>query len=229
MPVRVFGTAGDVGLFYAANAVGIKRPKVIVFKQGDWSPGAYLNNRALPSHPTQWNTIMRLMLKEARALRNDYDGIASVATGGIAHGISLAKDLCLPHFIVKKQEKEEHGLAGLIDGDESLLPGKRLLLVEDMSTTFLSSIKAIRPLEHEGATVAHTLLLNTWGWPEFYTNVSEHSVHALCTGEMILNYAVEHGKIDREHEGIMRNWLKDPKDRSWAKDGTWVLPKQASD
>lgn len=228
MPLNVFGTPDDVRPFFSANAVGFKRPKAIVFKQGDWSPGAYINNRTLPSHPTAWDDVMKPVVKYALHLIHEFDAVASVATGGVPHGVALARELGLPHFVVKKQEKGEHGLGGLIDGDVSLLPGMRLLLVEDMSSTFVSSIRAMRPLEHVGATIAHTLLLNTWGFPKFYENIGEYSVHALCTGQMLLDYAAHHRLLDYEHEAIVRRWLKHPEDRSWADDGTWELPKQAS-
>lgn len=226
MPLKVFGTPDSVRPFFAANAVGIKRPKARRFKHGVLSPGAYIDNRTLPSHPAQWRQVIGRIADYARELWGDYGGIASVATGGVPHGIALARELGLPHFSVKKQEKGEHGLGGLIDGDVSLLPGMRILLVEDMSSTFMSSVKAMRPLEHVGATVAHTMLLNTWGLPEFYDNVGEHQVHALCTGDMILEHAVRTKLVDDELAAIVRHWLKHPQDESWAKDGTWELPKK---
>jgi orotate phosphoribosyltransferase len=226
MSLTIFGTRGDVALFFTANAVGFERPKARVFKEKIWSPGAYINNRTLQSHPPQWSTIMRLMLNQARKLRSDFNGVASVASGGVPHGIALARDLVLPHFTVKKQEKEAHGLAGLIDGDVALLRDRQLLLVEDMSSTFKSSLRAMEPLVGAGAKVAHTLLLNTWGFPEFHKNIAGHSVYALCSGKMIVDFAAESGKLDHEYEATVRHWLEHPEDRRWSTDGTWVLPEE---
>ncbi len=217
-----------VAAFFSANAVGFRRPKAIRFKHGVLSPGAYINNRTLPCFPYEWQKILEPLLDQTRAFRSDFDGIASVATGGVPHGIALARHLKMPHFIVKKQQKD-HGLGGLIDGDPDLLPGMRLALVEDMSSTYASSLKAAEVLEHEEAKVVHTLLLNTWNLPDFRNNVQNHSVFALCTGEVLLDYAANTGRIDPEHERIARHWLEHPEDESWAQGGKWEIPKGASD
>lgn len=222
MPLNLISGGPDaVRLFFESRAVGFNRGRGIWFQRGILSPGAYLNNRALPSHPSKWNTVLELLLSQL-ALWEDYDGIASIATGGIAHGVALARVLGVPHFIVKKQPKN-HGLGGLIDGDVKLLSGMRLVLAEDMSSTFESSLDAMKIIEHEKAKVAHTLLLNTWGLPAFNRNAEPYSVFALCTGEMFLGYAVQDGKVDDAYHKILKHWLEDPDDQSWV-DDTWVIP-----
>jgi orotate phosphoribosyltransferase len=216
----------DVRPFFESGAVGISRPDAIRFRQGMLSPGAYINNRKLPSHPREWDEVMSKVMKRAEDLYG-FDAIASVASGGVLHGGVLAWKMTIPHFIVKKEEKKTHGFGGLIDGDASMLEGRGVLLVEDMSSTFKSSLRAIGILEDAGATVAHTLLLNTWGFPEFHENIRGYSVHAICTGEMIVDYAAQSGIIDKSHEGILRHWLENPWDQEWSRDG-WKLPEQAS-
>jgi orotate phosphoribosyltransferase len=99
------------------------------------------------------------------------------------------------------------------------------MLVEDMSSTFMSCLKAMKPLEQAGARVTNTVLINTWNLPAFRHNIEGHEVHALCTGEMILSREVELGKVDKDHEKIVLHWLKHPEDESWAQDGTWLPPK----
>lgn len=51
-------------------------------------------------------------------------------------------------------------------------------------------------------------------------------MHALCTGEMIVDYAAQNGMLDEGVERIVRRWLKDPRDESWSKEG-WELPQRA--
>lgn len=227
MPLDVFGSFDVVEAFYEAHAVGIKRPKAIWFKHGVLSPGAYINNRVLPSREGIWEDLMYGFYDKAEALRDEWDVVASVATGGTPHGVALAWMMTAPHFTVKKAEKG-HGVGGLIDGDVEVLKDKRVLLVEDMSSTFKSSLKAMQPLEAAGAKVTHTLLLNTWGLPDFHQNVGDHQVHALCTGEMILNWMAIKKLIDLDLEATVRHWLNSPEDESWAKEGWEVPPKPAS-
>lgn len=227
MPLSIIGEMRDVKPLFEAGAVGIRRPKAVRFKQGVLSPGAYINNRVLPSHPHEWDEIIGRLRERAESLIHDYEAIASVATGGVPHGVALAREVGVPHFIVKKQEKKAHGLGGLIDGDIAALEGRSVLLVEDMSSTFESSLAAMDTLNAAGASVTHTLLLNTWGLPEFHKNIEGHSVHAICTGEMIVDYAAESRRLDKGLEGIVRRWLKNPGDEEWSRDG-WELPEQAS-
>jgi len=231
MPLHVIDTHDSqqvVRAFFDAGAVGFKKGKAIRFKHGVLSPGAYINNRTLPSYPDEWGIIIDALLGDVIAGAWDgVEGIASVATGGVPHGIALARDMDLPHFIVKKQEKD-HGLGGLIDGDEKLLSGMNVCMVEDMSSTFESTLKAMKPVEAAGGRVLRTFLLNTWNLPDFKRNIEHHDVWALCTGKMLLDCAVDMGKIDAGYEKVLRHWLEHPEDESWAKTG-WDIPEGATD
>jgi orotate phosphoribosyltransferase len=224
MPLEVIGTKNTVRALFAANTAGFKRSEAIRFKHGVLSPGAYIDNRKLPSHPGPWDTILTRMEVYAKKLRQEYDVIAAVATGGIAHATVMARSCGAPLVIVKKQEKDR-GLGGLIDGDTKVLRGARTLLVEDMSSTFESSLKAMRALDHEGASVTHTIMISTWDLPDFQKNVAGHNVHALCTGAMLLDHAVEKELVDGQYEKVLRNWLVHPEDETWVHDGTWVAPR----
>ena len=227
MPLSVFGETKDVQPLFESGAVGIQRSRAVRFSSKILSPGMYIDNRKLQSHPREWNEILARLRRYAERSLVDYKAIASIESGGVPHGVALARTIGAPHFTVKKEEKKGHGLGGLIGGDAGELKGKSVLLVEDMSSTFESSLKAMKTLKAAGATVAHTIMLNTWGFPEFHKNIVGHSVHALCTGEMIVNYAASRSMIDREHEKIVRHWLEHPEDEEWSKDG-WELPEQAS-
>lgn len=224
MPLEVFGSRHEVGAIFKANAAGFKRPKAIRFKHGVLSPGAYIDNRKLASHPDSWNSVVGAMNAYAARLKSEYDVIAAVATGGIAHAAVIAQQVNVPLVIIKKEEKG-HGLDGLIDGDEEVLYHSRVMLVEDMSSTFASSLKAMRPVEQAGGKVACTLMISTWDLPDFQANTQGHQVYAVCTGETLLDHAVEGKLVDDEHERILRHWLIDPKDESWAHDGKWQPPK----
>jgi len=224
MSLHIHGSKLVVDSLIDGNVVGIKRPKAIRFDSKILSPGAYIDNRKLPSHPREWDQVLTELGAVAKKLRHDYTVVASVATGGIVHAGVLAWKLKVPHVIAKKEEKG-HGLGGFIDGDPAVLAGANVLLIEDMSSTFGSCLKAMGPLEEAGALVTHTLLISTWNLPDFRQNIRGHEVHALCTGETILNQMVERGLVDGEHEDVVRHWLEYPEDESWAHDGNWLPPK----
>lgn len=225
MSTAIYGTARFVDALFDANAVGFNRGKAVKFASKILSPGAYINNRNLASHPEAWKTVITMMMAVAKRLRDEYDVIAAVATGGIVHGGVIAHTLGVPHIIVKKEEKS-HGLGGRIDGDVRLLhDGARVLLVEDMGSTFGSSLNAMEALTYAGARVRNTLLINTWDFPEFQRKSANYSVFAGCTGEMILDVAVQRKLVDEKYEKLLRHWLQHPEDQSWSQDGAWELPK----
>ncbi len=225
MPVYHYGEDAHVRALMAARAVGFTYGKVIRFKSGILSPGAYNNNRMLPSYPAHWEVVLDAMVDRAACLRQEFDVIASVATGGIAHGVALSRMLSVPHVIIKKEEKTTHGLKGLIDGDAGLLPGARVLMIEDMSSTFESTLRAMKPVEAESGRVTHTFAISTWGFPEFHHNVGEHQVHVLCTGEQIVDCAKRFRAVGPEYGYQLRQWLKNPRDEVWVDGVTWKRPE----
>ena len=213
MPVHLSPTSCASALL-AAQSVRFIHGKIYQFASGIASPGAYNNNRVLPSHPQQWRIVVDLMEEVTSSFRSEFDVIASVATGGIAHGIALALRLQIPHFIVKKQPKG-YGIDGLIDGAVGLLPRARVLMVEDMSSTFQSTLAAIPRVEHYNATVTRTLAISTWGFPEFYQKVGDRNVHVLSKGSQFVDGALQEGKIDDEYAALLKSWIENPHDERW--------------
>jgi orotate phosphoribosyltransferase len=225
MPLKTFADTLGIAALFEGHVVNFTRPETFTFAQGIISPGVYLDNRTLASYPQPWDTVIGSLTRQARVLRGKYDVIAAVATGANVHCGVLAWRLKIPLVVVKKEPKRGHGKSGLIDGDVAILRGKRVLLVEDTSTTFESCLRAIRALEEERAQVAVTMLIVTWNLPEFKQNVKDREVYAFCTGEDLIGHAVEHGDIDTGYESILRRWIANPHDTSWLHDPAWTNPK----
>lgn len=85
------------------------------------------------------------------------DAVGGVELGGcpLASAVSLVshqKGRDLPALYVRK-ERKDHGSAKLVEGDRSLFPGIRVVLLEDVITTGGSSLKAVRALDAVGAKV----------------------------------------------------------------------------
>jgi len=107
-----------------------------------------LDHRAAPA-------IGRIMLDLVR----DIDGV--VAVGGLTLGAdpianavmhaSAATDRPLDAFVVRKEPKD-HGRGRQIEGAE--VEGRRVVVLEDTSTTGQSALKAVEALRKAGADVA---------------------------------------------------------------------------
>jgi orotate phosphoribosyltransferase len=98
------------------------------------------------------------------------DGLAVDAIGGLEVGaipmaaataaVSFARGRPLPAFFVRKAVKE-HGTKSLIEGlpKGQTLAGKRVVILEDTTTTGGSPLKACVAVEAEGATVARIVTI----------------------------------------------------------------------
>jgi orotate phosphoribosyltransferase len=91
------------------------------------------------------------------------DAVAGVALGGcpLASAVSLTsfvRGRPLPALYVRKEAKE-HGSKRLIEGDRSLVPGLRVVMLEDVITTGGSTLKAVDKLREAGALVVGVVAL----------------------------------------------------------------------
>ena len=97
--------------------------------------------------------ILKKIASEVLSHCTDFDAVAGVAVGGVplAVSVSLASDK--PYVIIRKKQKG-HGLASLIIGD---VAGKRILLVEDVTTSGGSAVFGIEQLRSAGAVVTDVI------------------------------------------------------------------------
>jgi orotate phosphoribosyltransferase len=107
--------------------------------------------------------IARLVLSEIADLRADYVGGLEMGAVPIAGAIAQASFLVgqpIAAFFVRKQAKA-HGSQRLIEGPikGETLAGKRVVIVEDVTTTGGSALKAAEAIVADGATIACVLTL----------------------------------------------------------------------
>lgn len=82
------------------------------------------------------------------SIKADY--IGGVALGGVPIAVSVSLETGLPLLMIRKEAKD-YGTKGQIVGD--ILPGREVVLVEDVTTTGGSVIKAIHVLRNEGLVI----------------------------------------------------------------------------
>lgn len=93
---------------------------------------------------------LRAIARSLQAKVADAEVLAGVELGAVPILVALALETGLPYAIVRKKAKE-HGTGRRIEGAE--VRGKRVLVVEDVTTTGGSVLDAVRLLRDEGATV----------------------------------------------------------------------------
>ena len=112
----------------------------------------YIDLRLVPSFPHQFRKMIKALqnsISEKIGFEN-FDCIASVPTSGLIIASALAIEIVKP-LIYIRQKPKEHGTENVIEGKIS--KGTRVLIVDDVTTTGLSLINAIKPLKNAGMVV----------------------------------------------------------------------------
>jgi orotate phosphoribosyltransferase len=86
--------------------------------------------------------------------------MGAVPIAAAVAAVSFAKGRPLPAFFVRKLAKE-HGTQSLIEGlvKGETIKGKRVIIVEDVTTTGGSSLKAVEAVRSEGASVVRVITI----------------------------------------------------------------------
>jgi len=194
------------------NAVGFSPEKPITFKSGLRSP-VYVDNRRLPFHPTQWQTVLhgfRALIEEKNLT---CDAIAGIAVGGVPHSSALGYILQKPSLFIRKESKG-YGQDKMIEGGE--VAGLRVLLVEDLVTTGGSALVGVEALRAAGAVVTDLVAIVTYGFVEAEKAFADAGVtlHTLVPFRMILAEALAMGRFDDTQAAVIEDWFAAP--QGWA-------------
>ena len=106
----------------------------------------YVDIKAASSQPR----LLRAMAQELRPKVGEAEVLAGVELGAVPILVALALESGLPYVIIRKQAKA-HGTGKRVEGPD--VKGKRVLLIEDVTTTGKSVLDAVQLLRAEGARV----------------------------------------------------------------------------
>ncbi|EHR79222.1 orotate phosphoribosyltransferase [Thermococcus litoralis DSM 5473] len=116
----------------------------------------YINIKKLITNPKALRLIAFLIKAKTEELGLGYDKIAGPELGAVPIAVSLALETEKPILIVRKKKKS-YGTGRQIEG--VITPGDRVLLVEDVTTTGNSVLRAAKVLEGEGAKVVAIMVV----------------------------------------------------------------------
>jgi orotate phosphoribosyltransferase len=106
----------------------------------------YIDLRIVPSFPHQFRKMIKALqssISEKIGFDN-FDCIASVPTSGLVIASALAIETVKP-LIYIRQKPKDYGTENVIEG--KIAEGSRVLLVDDVGTTGLSLLNAIKALK----------------------------------------------------------------------------------
>ncbi|ASJ00214.1 orotate phosphoribosyltransferase [Thermococcus gorgonarius] len=111
----------------------------------------YINVKKVVTDPEALKLIARLMAKKAESEGIEFDRVAGPELGAVPIATALSLETGKPLVIVRKKPKG-YGTNSQIEGE--VREGERILLVEDVTTTGGSVLKAAKVLESLGAKIA---------------------------------------------------------------------------
>jgi len=108
------------------------------------SSNYYIDIKQASTNPT----ILKEIAKEMSKFAENYDLVAGLELGAVPLIVALSLETGIPFVIVRKEEKM-HGTRKMIEGES--VENKKVLVVEDVTTTGTSVLKAINVLRKNGA------------------------------------------------------------------------------
>jgi orotate phosphoribosyltransferase len=112
----------------------------------------YVDIKAASTNP---KILKEIAVKMSEYVK-DVDRIAGMELGAVPLAVAVSLECHLPYIIIRKKERA-HGTGKLIEGD--LNPGDRVLLVEDVTTTGSSVVKAADIIREAKAEVTKALVV----------------------------------------------------------------------
>lgn len=131
------------------EAVALRPNDYFTWTSGIKSP-IYCDNRITMSYPKIRREIAVGMSKVIKEKFPEVEVVAGTATAGIPHAAWVSEVLDLPMIYVRDSAKK-HGKTNQIEG--RLLEGQKVVIIEDLISTGLSSLKVAKALEEAGAKV----------------------------------------------------------------------------
>jgi len=190
------------------NAIKLNPANPFTWASG-WKSPIYCDNRITLSYPAVRNLISDRFKQLIIDKYPDVDVIAGVATGAIAHGMLVADRLNLP-FIYVRSAPKKHGLENLVEGN--VKAGQKVVVVEDLISTGLSSLNAVEALRKAGCEVLGMVAIFTYDFNHASENFKQSNVmlETLTSYTELIEIAIEQGFVKKDHLELLKSWRNDP-------------------
>lgn len=179
-----------------------------------WNSPIYCDNRKILSYPEIRENVCRWMADIIKEKYPDVEVIAGVATGAIAHGYLVAHILGKPFCYVRPKPKD-HGTGSQIEG---ILPqGAKVVIVEDLISTGMSSLAANNALVQAGADVMGMVAIFTYNFNKARQAFEDANVEltTLSNYDTLIEVAAETGYVKESEIAVLKEWRVSPS--TWGK------------
>jgi orotate phosphoribosyltransferase len=106
----------------------------------------YIDIKMAMTHPDILKSIAISVMNQ----NLDWDVVAGVAVGGVPLAVASSLESGKPYVIIRKEQKT-HGLSSLIIGN---VKGKRVIMIEDVTTSGGSALFGVDQIRQAGGVIA---------------------------------------------------------------------------
>lgn len=199
----------------AIKAVKLQPSNPFTWASG-WHSPIYCDNRKTLAYPEVRTIIKTGLVSAVQRLYagKKIDAIAGVATGAIAQGALVADALGVPFLYVRSAPKD-HGMGNLIEGE--VHEGWNVVVVEDLISTGMSSLKAVAALRDAKVNVLGMVAIFTYQFPQAQQAFEEAGVelNTLSNYTELVAEAAELNYIKPEEIEVLKQWRANPSE--WGK------------
>ena len=195
------------------KAVFLRPNEPFTWASGIKSP-IYCDNRLTLSDTQVRNDVENGLAQLIKEHYPEAEVLMGTSTAGIAHAAITATILNLPMGYVRSGAKD-HGRGNQIEG--KLLPGQKVVVVEDLISTGGSCIEVVNVLREAGADVLGIVSIFTYGMQRSVDRLAAADVKnvSLTNLDTLIEAAVEENYIQPGDADRIRKFRDNPSDESW--------------
>ena len=195
------------------KAVFFRPQEPFIWASGIKSP-VYCDNRLTLSDISVRNHVEAKLSEAIKKNYPEVEVLMGTSTAGIAHAAICAHLLELPMGYVRSGAKD-HGRKNQIEG--RLLPGQKVVVVEDLISTGGSVLEVVDILREAGADVLGIVSIFTYGMKKGLERLNAANVQnvSLTDFDTIAKVAAEEGYIKEADIERLIAFRNNPADEGW--------------
>ena len=185
-----------------------------------WASGIkspiYCDNRLTLTAPEVRTLVEESLVKNIKEYFPTCEVVMGTSTAGIAHAAIVGHLMNIPMGYVRGSTKD-HGRTNQIEG--KLIPGQKVVVIEDLISTAGSSVDTVNILREAGADVLGIASIFTYNMKKASDRLKENKVKnvSLCDLDALLNIAVDKNYIKQDDKSKILKFRDNPQDESWMK------------
>jgi len=199
------------------QAVFLRPDEPFTWASGIKSP-IYCDNRLTLTAPEVRTHVEEGLAEVIRREYPEVEVLMGTSTAGIAHAAIVGHLMNLPMGYVRSGNKD-HGRQNQIEG--KLLPGQKVVVVEDLISTAGSCIEVVNVLREAGAEVLGIVSIFTYGMQKGLDRLAAAEVKnvSLCNLDELVKVAADSGYIQPGDQDRILKFRSNPSDESWIAGG----------